>query len=151
MKNEMIHLYSDNLIKVISPSQWTNAAWIIIGVGSVVIKFPLLMLLTLIKILDVYYWRYEFHERTLMERRGILKVTRRELHYYRIKSIKVEEPFWMRLFGLANVTVLTSDPYLPELVFYAVRNGNGIRNELRGLVYQQRKDEGVREFDMFQL
>ena len=151
MKNAMLHLYSDNLIKVTSPSQWTNAIWILLGAGGLVFKFPILAVITIIKVLETYYWRYEFHEKTMLERRGVLKVSRRELHYYRIKSIKVDEPLWMRFFGLANVTILTSDPYLPELILYAVPNGNGLRQELRGLTYQQRREEGVREFDTFQL
>ena len=44
-------------------------------------------------------------------------------YYYRIKSIKVEEPIWMRIFDLANVRVLTSDPYQKEILLHAVPKG----------------------------
>lgn len=139
--------YSDRHLQTISPSQWTNLLWIIIGIA--LIQFYLFPFLAIIKILEVYFWRYEFYERTLVERKGILSVTRREVHYYRIKSIKVDEPFWMRIFGLANVSVITSDPYHPELVLYAVPKGLELRQTLRAYTHQRRNEEGVREFDAY--
>jgi membrane protein YdbS with pleckstrin-like domain len=151
METGLIHIYSDSFIRVARPSQWTNAPWILVVIAGFYVDFPYLALVAVAKFLDTYFWRYEFHERTLVERKGIFSVTRREIHYYRVKGIKVDEPLWMRFFGLANVTILSSDPYLPELVLYAVQNGVGIRNELRGRAHQLRKEEGVREVDVYDL
>jgi uncharacterized membrane protein YdbT with pleckstrin-like domain len=141
--------YSDNLVKTLSPSQWVNLGWILLGI--VLIKTIAVPFFVIVKILDVYYLRFEFRERTIIERRGILSVTRQEVHYYRIKSIKVDEPLWMRIFGLANVSIITSDPYKPEIVLYAIPNGISLREYIRLNTDQWRKIEGVREFDMYNL
>jgi len=141
--------YSDKLIKTISPSQIINVGWIVLGI--LLMKTIIGPVVALIKILDVYFWRYEFRERTIIERRGILSVTRREVHYYRIKSIKIDEPLWMRIFDLAKVSIITSDPYKPEIVLYAVPDGIDLREELRTTTDQWRKIEGVKEFDLHNL
>lgn len=141
--------YSDKLVKTLSPSQWVNLGWILLGV--VLIQTIAVPFFVLIKILDVYFWRYEFRERTIIERRGILNVTRKEVHFYRIKSVRIDEPLWMRIFGLANVSIITSDPYHPELVLYAVPNGINLREYIRVTTDQWRKIEGVKEFDLYNL
>jgi len=141
--------YSDNLIRTISPSQWINLIYIILGIALIQTIF--VPLLAVIKILDVYFWRYEFRERTIIERRGILSVTRKEVHFYRIKSIKVDEPLWMRIFGLSKVSIITSDQYHPELVLYAVSDGHYLREYIRSNTDQWRKLEGVKEFDLYNL
>jgi membrane protein YdbS with pleckstrin-like domain len=145
-------MYTDKKLKVLSPSQWTNFLWIVLGIADVLfIHMFLLAALAVVKFLYVYYWRYEINERTIVERKGILDVTRNEIHYFRIKSIRVEEPLWMRLFNLSNVFVKTSDPYLPELKLYAVPSGTLVREELRSMTHNRRKEENVREFDMYNL
>ncbi len=141
--------YSDKLLNTVSPSQWVNIIWIILGIGLV--KTIIVPLYALVRVLDIYYWRYEFRERTIIERRGILNISRKEVHYYRIKSIKIDEPFWMRIFGLANLSVMTSDPYQPELVLYAVPRGLRLKDSIRENTHYWRKSEGVREFDMYRL
>lgn len=145
-------MYSDNNIKTLSPSQWTNLGFIAIGIVDLLfLQIWFGVLLAAIKIIYVMCWKYEVNERTIVERKGILNVTRTELHYYRIKSIMVDEPLWMRLFGLSNVLVKSSDPYSPDFVLHAVPNGVAIRNELRYMTDTRRKEENVREFDMYNL
>jgi len=141
--------YSDNKTQTLSPSQWTNLLWIIAGI--LLFQFGIFPILAFIKVLEVYCWRYEFYERTIIERKGILSVTRREIHYYRIKSIKIDEPFWMRIFGLANVSIMTSDPYHPEMVLYAVPKGVELRQLIRKNTDFWRKSEGIREWDTYHL
>jgi len=141
--------YSDKLIKTISPSQIINVGWIVLGI--LLMKTIIGPIVALIKILEVYYWRYEFRERTIIERKGILSVTRKEVHYYRIKSIKIDEPLWMRIFDLAKISIITSDPYQPEIILYAVPDGINLREEIRSNTDQWRKTEGVKEFDLHNL
>jgi uncharacterized membrane protein YdbT with pleckstrin-like domain len=142
-------MYTDNKMETISPSQWLNLPFFILGIA--LIQTGLFPILALIKYIEILCWKYEFNERTIVERKGILSVTRREIHYYRIKSIKIDEPFWMRLVGISNVSITTSDPYHPELVLKAVPNGQLYRSKLRGLTDLRRKEEGVKEFDMYNL
>ena len=142
-------MYTDNKMETISPSQWLNLPFFILGIA--LIQTGLFPILALIKYIEILCWKYEFNERTIVERKGIFSVTRREIHYYRIKSIKIDEPFWMRLVGISNVSITTSDPYQPELVLKGVPNGQLYRSKLRGLTDLRRKEEGVKEFDMYNL
>ena len=145
-------MYTDNNIKTLSPSQLTNLGFIAIAVVDIIyLQIWFGVLLAVVKYIEVSCWRYEFNERTIVERKGIFSVERKEIHYYRIKSIMVDEPLWMRFFGLANVTVKTSDPYHPEFVLHAVPNGVNLRNELRVSTDMRRKEENVREFDLHNL
>jgi len=141
--------YSDNLVMTKSPSQWTNLGWFIFG--AIFFTWYIPPILAIIKYLEVSYWRYEFNERTMIERKGLFSVTRTEVSYYRIKSILIEEPAWMRIFGLSNVLIHTSDEFNHTITLYAVPNGVDLRNRIRGVVEYWRKEQGVKEFDLHSL
>lgn len=141
--------YSDKTIRVLSPSQWVNLPFFILG--GVLFFTWLMPLLALVKYLEIACWKYEFGERTIVQKKGIFSINTTEIHYYRIKSIKIEEPLWMRFFSLANVKVITSDPFENEFMFYAVPNGKELRSLLRETTFLRRKQEGVKEFDMYSL
>jgi uncharacterized membrane protein YdbT with pleckstrin-like domain len=142
-------IYSDNMIRRLSPSQWMNLPFFIAGVVGV--QTVILPVLAIVKYIEYRCWKYEFNERTIIESKGILSVTHTELHYYRIKSIRVEEPFLLRLLGLSNVYITASDPYQPELKLYAVPAGSILRSQLREKTDTWRKSEGVKEFDLYNL
>ena len=144
-------MYTDNKLRTIQPSHWINAGYYTISIIGTLFFHWACILLLVVKYLELDTWKYELNERTIIERKGILSVTRREIHYYRIKSIKIDEPLWMRTFGLANVSIMTSDPYYPEMILTAVPNGVLIREQLRDFTDKWRKEEGVREFDMYNL
>lgn len=141
--------YSDEHVMTISPSQWVNAGWI--AFGLIGFQFVLPPLLALVKILEIHYTQYAFHRKSILVRKGILTVDRTEVLKYRIKSIRIHEPFWMRIFGLSNVYIRSSDPYQPELMLYAIPKGIDIRKGLREEVYHERRAEQVSEFDFFKL
>ena len=142
-------MYSDNLISTKSPSQWVNYMWFLAGLALFFLWIP--PLIAIYKYLEVYYWRYEFYERTMVERKGVFSVTRNETSYYRIKSILIEEPLWMRIFGLSNVIIKTSDEFNNIVTLYAVPNGPELRNILREAVDERRTEQGVKEFDLHSL
>ena len=141
--------YSDELEMKTNPSQWINFLWFVSGIG--LIAFILPTLLAIYKYFDIYFWTYQFRERTIIESRGVFSVTRTEVHYYRIKSIKIDEPFLMRLFNLGNITIVSSDPLQGELRLVAVYNPVALKEAIRERVHYMRKKENVREFDKFDL
>lgn len=141
--------YSNNHVKTLSPSQIINLP--IVALGIVTAPLVVLSLFAVYKLLDYYFWRYEFYEKTIVERRGVFNVTRKELHYYRIKSVYVEEPLLFRIFDLSIVHIKTSDPYLPELRLYGIENGKVIKELLENTTYNERNSNNVREFDMYHL
>jgi membrane protein YdbS with pleckstrin-like domain len=123
--------------------------WFLAGLALFFLWIP--PLIAIYKYLEVYYWRYEFYERTMVERKGVFSVTRNETSYYRIKSILIEEPLWMRIFGLSNVIIKTSDEFNNIVTLYAVPNGPELRNILREAVDERRTEQGVKEFDLHSL
>jgi uncharacterized membrane protein YdbT with pleckstrin-like domain len=101
------------------------------------------------KLLEVSCWKYEFYDEVMVEKKGVFSITREEVHYSRIKSVMVEEPFLMRLVGLQVIHVITSEQFKPKFTFYAIEGGEHIKNLLSGLVKITRKESGLREIDIF--
>jgi membrane protein YdbS with pleckstrin-like domain len=94
-------------------------------------------------------WKYEFHDDFMTEKRGVFSVTEETVHYFRIKSIKVERPLWMRFFGLSTIHVTTSEQYKPVIKFYAVEQAEVYVDMLQQLVKITRKENGFRDMDIF--
>lgn len=138
-------------MKIISPSQWTNLPWFAISLIAVWLGVYWLLLLTLGMIYHTHKWTYQFTDTGVIETKGILSITHREIPYYRIKSVKLDEPLWMRFFGISNVTVLSSDPFHPELKLHGVRYGKQVTHELREVSDQHRDKRGVKELDIYNL
>jgi membrane protein YdbS with pleckstrin-like domain len=141
------------------PSQWINIGWLIAAI-IILIKFNSFQLWGigigwfalggyLIKCLEVYYWRYEFEWDKLCERKGIFTVKREYAQYYRIKSIMIEQPIALRIVGLSNIHVITSEQFKPNIKLYAVKNGMEIKDYLDNAVLKQKLEHNVHEVDMF--
>lgn len=136
----------------ISPSRWITIGWIIVTPVAFAIN-PFLGILSVValtyKLLEVSCWKYEFYDEVMVEKKGVFSITREEVHYSRIKSVMVEEPFLMRLVGLQVIHVITSEQFKPKFTFYAIEGGEHIKNLLSGLVKITRKESGLRELDIF--
>lgn len=78
---------------------------------------------------------------------GVLNQHLDELELYRVKDVLMVRSWWMRLTGLATLTLVTSDRTTPVLVIPAVANGVELRELLRTFVEQQREKKRVRELD----
>lgn len=78
---------------------------------------------------------------------GILNQKINEVELYRVKDTRLEKPFWIRIFGLSDIILQTSDRSLPEVRILAVRGGVEIREKLRKQVEILRDKKRVREVD----
>lgn len=150
-------MYSNEIQLVLRPSQWINLKWFVLGMGGTALLSPLgpVALLPLViplwKVIEVFCWTYEFGEETVVESRGVFDVTRNEVHYYRIKSIQVDEPLQLGILGLGNVHLITSDQFTRSFTFEAVDRPEELRELLRELTFIQRQDKGTKEFDLYDL
>ncbi|MBT6398369.1 MAG: PH domain-containing protein [Verrucomicrobia bacterium] len=90
---------------------------------------------------------FEFTSERLRIYEGILNQKINEVELYRVKDTRLEKPFWLRIFGLSNIVLQTSDRSLPEVNIRAVRNGIEIREKLRKQVETLRDKKRVREVD----
>ena len=79
---------------------------------------------------------------------GILNRRTEEVELYRVRDYKLTEPFWLRLFGLGNITISSTDNSNPTVVLSAIRDPNGRREELRKYVEVCRDKKRVRITEM---
>jgi membrane protein YdbS with pleckstrin-like domain len=150
--------HSDKLIFVIKPSQWINFGWLLIAVlFAFIIKLWLNISLGwaaipftiwLWKCVVTSCWQFQCHEKTITERKGVFSMTKIEIHYFRIKSIRIDKPFLFRLVGLSNIDLITSDPLIPVLRLYAISNSESMRKYIKEMTDYWRKNSGVKESDI---
>lgn len=150
---------TDALVGIIKPSQLVNIGWLLLFLGSVAIGVYFQMywmgtisgIIWFSKWLIVKCWSFRFHEKTIAERKGVFSVITKEIHYFRVKSVRWHQPFWLRIFGLSNVVLVTSDPLIPILRIYGVRNGNDLVKSVKEEVSRWRRERTVNEHDIHPL
>ena len=133
----------------IRPSQWVNIGWIIFGVIGFTFIIP--PIIAVYKILEVYTWTYTIDKHRIIEKKGVFSVTHKETNLYRIKSMRFDEPFLMRLVGIGNLYIKSSDPYQSELKMTAVMKGEELWKLLRIKTLDNRQQFGVKEYDLYNL
>ncbi|HKQ83829.1 MAG TPA: PH domain-containing protein [Steroidobacteraceae bacterium] len=94
--------------------------------------------------------RYELTTQRLRTRTGVLNKHLEELELYRVRDYRLEQPFHLRLFSLANIILTSADRSTPIIVLRAVPRGETIREEMRTYVEESRRRRGVREVDLDQ-
>lgn len=111
---------------IMSPSLFLIIHWYIItgtfvylGIIPVAIFFGVI---TLYQTIYNLTWIYEFHEDYVIEEKGILVRTSTRVDYTRIRTVKSETHILMMLVGIGNVSLATSDVYVPELTFRGIDN-----------------------------
>lgn len=122
-----------------SPSQLTNIKTYILFFWTII--------LPLIVYLRTRFTIYELTEERFREKTGILSQKIEELELYRVRDYTVEKPFIMRLFGLGNLILITSDKTNPKIYLYAIRNVESVRDVFRKNVEATRKQTGTKEVD----
>jgi uncharacterized membrane protein YdbT with pleckstrin-like domain len=144
-----------------SSSQWLNLGPFVIAllitaaviVGGIffppawaLLVFPALYVVW--RILVIRTRRFELTTQRLRVTEGVFNQTIDEIELYRVKDIAIVRPFWMRLTGLASVTLQTSDRSQPVLDVPAIPDGVEVRELLRKQVELIRDSKRVRELDM---
>ena len=135
---------------VLRPSQWLNAGWILFGLVGIPFVVP--PLIAIYKVIETHCHRYDFYEDHILESYGVFSVIRREVHYFRVKSMLIDEPFLYRLVDLSSVHIKTSDQFNQEFTLKAIPVvGRTLVDDLKAVVKAERKHHNVREFDMYDL
>ena len=129
-----------------SPSQVTNFGFYILCV----ILFPVFglgLIMFLFRFLKTKFTKFEITDERIIEQTGVLSRKTDETELYRVKDIRLEEPFFLRMFGLSTILLVTSDKTSPIIKLQGVINGNDLRKELRTVVEIRRDKKGVKERD----
>ncbi len=79
---------------------------------------------------------------------GILTRRLDELELYRVKDYVLEQPLLLRLVGLGNLTLVTSDATTPTVTLRAIGGVEEVRELLRNAVQRERDRKRVRELDV---
>lgn len=130
-----------------SPSQLTNTPFYFVCL-LLIPFFGLGILMFLIRFLKTKFTKIEITDERIIEQTGILSRKTDETELYRVKDIRLDEPFFLRIFGLSNILIVTSDKTSPIISLFGIKNGSELRKELRDLVEARRDKKGVRERDL---
>lgn len=98
-------------------------------------------------IFDARFVKYTLTNERLIIKKGLLTRTTDEIELYRVKDIRLVEPFLQRIVGLSVIEVTSSDRTNPNLSLAGIKNGDVFRNNLRNQVEKIRTNKNVREVD----
>jgi uncharacterized membrane protein YdbT with pleckstrin-like domain len=129
-----------------TPSHWVNLPWYVAWLLLFWLVVPLFILLW--QWLVLRNTVYELTTERLKLRRGVLNKHLDEVELYRVRDYKLEQPFFLRLFGLGNILLQTSDRSHPSVRLRAIRDGEQLYERVRAAVEESRARKGVRELDV---
>jgi uncharacterized membrane protein YdbT with pleckstrin-like domain len=101
--------------------------------------------------LVVYCISYEITNERIIVRRGVLSRITQNLEIFRVKDVRLDQPFFLRLVSRSTIFMVTSDQTTRFLRLTAIKNGRFIHEKIRELSEQRREIKGVKEFDMSHL
>jgi uncharacterized membrane protein YdbT with pleckstrin-like domain len=125
-----------------TPSQWQNLwAWV-----ACVLLIPIPWALW--RALVTRNTRYVLTDQRLKTTRGVLNRITDDLELYRVKDTHFQQTFWQRMVGIGDIVLSTSDTTTPTVAIADIRDAEGVRERVRGLVEQRRDAKRVRELDV---
>ena len=92
--------------------------------------------------------KYELTTQRLRRTAGILNRKVDELELFRVKDYAMEQPLLLRMLGLGNLTLVTSDASTPTVALKAIHGVEDVREKLRQAVQAERDRKRVRELDV---
>lgn len=109
-----------------------------------------IVLILLLKMIYGYLWyhlmRIELFQDRMTFKEGVFSTKTDFLELYRVKDYKVYQSFFMRLFKIQNIILITSDKSRKIIEIKGIEKTNVV-NIIRIQVEKQRRVKGVREFD----
>jgi uncharacterized membrane protein YdbT with pleckstrin-like domain len=114
------------------------------GIGFVGLPF----IYALTRWLAVGAQRYELTSERLLISRGFFTRVTDSLELYRVKDMRIVEPFRLRLFGLENIELITSDESCPAVVIDHIPTRLQLLDKIRTQVEACRVTKGTREVEI---
>ena len=130
---------SEKYIWTARPSQITNLVYFII--------FAITIILPIYRYLKTRFTIYSFSENRITLKTGILSQKIDETELYRVRDYTIYKPLLLRIFGLGNLEIVTSDKTHPKIFFYAIKDCENVMSLLRNKVEEARKKTGTKEVD----
>lgn len=129
-----------------TPSQVLNlGTFIVCGLISLTIIGAIVAIPYAVwKYLVVKNWRFEVTSQRIKVHSGVLSKKTEELELYRVKDTKFDQPLFLRLFGVANVVIVSTDTTTPVSVIPAIKDAQALREQIRIFVEERRDQKRVR-------
>ena len=93
------------------------------------------------------FTKYELNSERLKIKKGILSQNIEETELYRVKDYSIFKPFFLRIFGLGNLVLTTSDKNNKYVRLLAIKEIEEIKDMIRTHVEKSRKRTGTKEVD----
>ena len=129
-----------------SPSHWTSVLYYIMCVPLIFVG-GIGVVMGLWRYLTIRTWEISITSQRMIEEKGVLSKTTNELELFRVKDITLDQPIVLRLVGLSNIILHTSDKTTPIVIIPGVPDGKKLREEMRNIIDKRRDEKGVRERD----
>ena len=88
---------------------------------------------------------YTLTTERLIIRSGVFNIATESLELYRVRDLQILEPFFLRLWKLKNIHLITNDATTPELILDYLPAAADLGDKLRQQIEFSRQKKGVRE------
>lgn len=137
---------NEELIWKGSSSQIKNLGVFVLCALTCILVIPIFIALW--KYLVVRCRTYELTTERLRISEGVFSKKIEELELYRVKDVSRTKPFWLRIFGLENIHLMTSDKSTPTLLLDYIPKRIELGDKLRKQADARRDVKRVSEIDM---
>ena len=105
----------------------------------------------LYKFIFVKTWKIEVTDQRVIEEIGVFSKLIDEAELYRIKDIRLVQPFIFRLLGLSTIVMVSSDISDSVITIPCIdsKDAKILREELRASVEARRNEKGTSEIDVY--
>lgn len=122
-----------------TPSQISNLAYFVVCGVLFFLVIPLLLILW--RWLQTKNTKYELTSERLIMSKGVLNKTTNQLELYRVRDYRHEQPFFLRIFGLSNIVLISTDKTDKVLNLIAIRDGGDLITQIRSNVEGLRRSK----------
>ena len=136
----------ENIIWEGSPSQVTNLGTYVLCAICFFLVVPVFYALW--RYVVTRCFRYVVSDQRVRVAQGVFNKRTDSIELYRVKDVVLLQPLGLRLFGLGNVELRTSDMTSPLLVLHAVPDPAALREKVLLAAEARRDAKGVRELDV---
>ncbi len=102
------------------------------------------LFIALVKWLQIKFLRYELTTERLRLSRGVLSRSTDQVELYRVKDYILQEPFVLRMVGLGDVVLETTDDSNPTVLLRAIHQPGSVRDQIRKYAEIRRDAKRVR-------
>jgi uncharacterized membrane protein YdbT with pleckstrin-like domain len=136
---------------VMTPSLFLNTHWYLLTLICIPVV-PLAIFFGIISFFRTIYiltWTYTFYDTHLIEEKGILVRSSTQVDFTRIRTVRSDSHILMMMVGIGNVSMATSDVYVPELVLWGVDNYREIEEIITDECLNNRRSNKRVDIDNF--